>query len=179
MGSEDVKTRVSKRNKVISGEPKECSFINPRIKAKLKLFCREEIQNMKIEDLLYDLGMINMQIKDIATILRIKPSELEDMLKTGEQNLQDGLETKEASMYASYIMGKKSLEGNAVVNLMRKSPDKLLEVINPDVYSDKVSDKYEVPAININISGENKIDIEAMEQELIKNLNIKTEEDDE
>lgn len=133
---------------------------------------------MKIEDLLYDLGMVNMQIKDIATILRIKPVELEEMLKVGEQNLQDGLDTKEASMYASYIMGKKSLEGNAVVNLMRKSPDKLLEVINPDVYSDKVSDKYEVPAININISGDNKVDINAIEKELLETLDIKTEDDE-
>lgn len=178
MGTEEPKTRVGKRHKILSGEPKECSFINPRVKSKLKLFCKEQIANMKLEDLLYDLGMVNMQIKDIASILKIKPVELEQMLKDGERDLADGIDTKERDMFVAYTTGKKTLEGNAVISMIKKSPDKLLEVINPDVYSDKVSDKYEVPAININISGDNKIDIEEMEQELMKNLNIKTEDDE-
>lgn len=178
MDTKNVKERTSKRNKIISDEAKECSFINPRIKSKLKLFCREQISNMKISDILYDLGMTNMQVKDIASILKMKPIELQSMLDQGKKDLEDGIDSEEKDMYVSYQTGLKSLEGHAVIQLMRKSPDKLLEVLNPDVYSDKVSDKYEVPAININISGENKVDINAIEEELIKSLNIKTEEDE-
>jgi hypothetical protein len=174
--TKNVKERTSKRNKVISGEAKECSFINPRIKSKLKLFCREQISQMKLSDILYDLGMTNMQVKDIANILRIKPIELQAMLDQGKKDLEEGIDSDEREMFVSYQTGLKSLEGHAVIQMMRKSPDKLLAIINPDVYSDEVKDKYEVPNINIIFGDKEKTNLEEIENQVKESLNIKDEE---
>lgn len=176
MAKRGSKEKTSARNNFISEKSIDAYVANNYIKEKKKIISLESAVGKDICEVLQELGSLNMQIKDIAVLIGIPYKKLKEMMEKGEKDFEDNLFSEERQMYVAYRYGKKSLEATAVISMIKKSPDKLLESVNPEVYSDKVSDKYEMPTININISDKKEVDLDAIEKRvMVENEQIKKE----
>lgn len=164
MAKRDTKEKNTRRNKQLSGDSatidKHNITVDKRYKRKVMLL--EDATGDDIFESLKEFGSYNFTLKDIASLLDIPRTKLQLMMDKGERDFKDDIASDERRMHVAYKYGKLSLESNAVVNMMSKNPDKLLAILNPDIYSDKITDKYDMPKIVINFGA--NID----EEELVK-----------
>lgn len=176
MAKRSVKKATSARNNFISEQTIDAYTANNYIKEKKKILSLENAVGKNICEVLQELGSFNIQLRDIAVLVGVPYKKLKEMMEKGEKDFEENLLTEERQMYVAYRYGLKSLEATAVISMIKKSPDKLLESVNPEVYSDKVSDKYEMPTININISDKKEVDLDAIEKRvMVENEQIKKE----
>ena len=161
------KKSTSARDNFVSEKSIDAYVANNYIKEKRKIISLEKAVNKDICSVLEELGSLNIQLKDIAVLIGIPTKKLKEMMEKGEKDFEDNLYSEERQMYVAYKYGLKSLEATAVISMIKKSPDKLLETVNPEVYSDKVGDKFEIPTININISDKKEVDLEEIKKRVM------------
>lgn len=176
MAKRSVKKATSARNNFISEQTIDAYTANNYIKEKKKILSLENAVGKNICEVLQELGSFNIQLRDIAVLVGVPYKKLKEMMEKGEKDFEEDLLTEERQMYVAYRYGLKSLEATAVISLIKKSPDKLLESVNPEVYSDKVSDKYEMPTININISDKKEVDLDEIRNRVILENETHTKE---
>lgn len=167
MAKGSTKKRTSARDNFISEQSIDTYVANNYIKEKRRILILENAVNKNICEVLQELGSLNMQLKDIAVLIGIPQKKLKEMLEKGERDFEDNLLSEERQMYVAYKYGIKSLEATAVISLLNKHPDKLLETVNPEVYSDKIGDKYEMPTININISDKKEVNLDEIRKRVM------------
>lgn len=167
MAKRSAKKRTSARDNFISEQSIDTYVANNYIKEKKRIISLENATGKNVCEVLQELGSLNMQLKDIAVLIGIPQKKLKEMMEKGERDFEEDLYSEERQMYVAYKYGIKSLEATAVLSLMNKHPDKLLEAVNPEVYSDKISDKYEMPTININISDKKEVNLEEIRKRVM------------
>lgn len=167
MAKGSTKKRTSARDNFISEQSIDTYVANNYIKEKKRIISLENATGKNVCEVLQELGSLNMQLKDIAVLIGIPQKKLKEMMEKGERDFEEDLYSEERQMYVAYKYGIKSLEATAVLSLMNKHPDKLLEAVNPEVYSDKISDKYEMPTININISDKKEVNLEEIRKRVM------------
>lgn len=168
MAKRSFEKRTSARNNFVSEESINTYVANNYIKEKRKILMLENAVNKNICEVLQEFGSLNLQLKDVAVLIGIPHKKLKEMLEKGEKDFEENLLTEERQMYVAYKYGVKSLEATAVISLLNKHPDKLLEAVNPEVYSDKISDKYEMPNITINISDKKEVNLDEIKERVMK-----------
>lgn len=176
MAKGSAKKGTSARDNFISEQSIDTYVANNYIKERKKVLSLERAVNKNICEVLQELGALNLQLKDIAVLIGIPAKKLKEMMDKGEKDFEEDLYSEEREMYVAYKYGVKSLEATAVLSLMHKHPDKLLETVNPEVYSDKVADKYEMPVININVSDKKEVDLDAIRQRVMQENKMLEEE---
>jgi hypothetical protein len=167
MAKGSTKKRTSARDNFISEQSIDTYVANNYIKEKKRIISLENATGKNVCEVLQELGSLNMQLKDIAVLIGIPQKKLKEMMEKGERDFEEDLYSEERQMYVAYKYGIKSLEATAVLSLMNKHPDKLLEAVNPEVYSDKIADKYEMPTININISDKKEVNLEEIRKRVM------------
>lgn len=176
MAKRSVKKATSARDNFVSEKSIDTYTANNYIKERKKIISLEEATGKDICSVLQELGSLNIQLKDIAVLLGIPYKKMKEMMEKGEKDFEDDLYTEERQMYIAYRYGLKSLEATAVISMIKKSPDKLLETVNPEIYSDKVSDRYELPSITINVCDGKEVNLEEIEKRvMVDNENYKKE----
>lgn len=163
MAKRSSKKATSARNNFISEQSIDEYVANNYIKEKKKILSLENAVGKNICNVLQELGSFNIQLRDVAVLIGIPYKKMKEMMEKGEKDFEEDLYSEERDMYVAYRYGVKSLEATAVISMIHKSPDKLLASVNPEVYSDKVSDKYEMPTININVSDKKEVNLEEIE----------------
>lgn len=167
MAKGSTKKRTSARDNFISEQSIDTYVANNYIKEKRRIISLENATGKNVCEVLQELGSLNMQLKDIAVLIGIPQKKLKEMMEKGERDFEEDLYSEERQMYVAYKYGIKSLEATAVLSLMNKHPDKLLEAVNPEVYSDKIGDKYEMPNITINVSDKKEVNLEEIRQRVM------------
>lgn len=167
MAKGSTKKRTSARDNFISEQSIDTYVANNYIKEKKRIISLENATGKNICEVLQELGSLNMQLKDIAVLMGIPQKKLKEMMEKGERDFEEDLYSEERQMYVAYKYGIKSLEATAVLSLMNKHPDKLLEAVNPEVYSDKIGDKYEMPNITINVSDKKEVNLEEIRKRVM------------
>lgn len=167
MAKGSTKKRTSARDNFISEQSIDTYVANNYIKEKKRIISLENATGKNVCEVLQELGSLNMQLKDIAVLIGIPQKKLKEMMEKGERDFEEDLYSEERQMYVAYKYGIKSLEATAVLSLMNKHPDKLLEAVNPEVYSDKISDKYEMPNITINVSDKKEVNLEEIRKRVM------------
>lgn len=132
----------------------------------------ENVKNIKklyeaANDINFDLtkalmywGEKGLDIGDIAIIVNMPKKELQRIMDKGENDFALGQHSVEAGYYRAYLTGSKSFEVRVAENASKREPMKMLAVINPSKYSDKVTDKYELPSLNFYFGDKEKVVIE-------------------
>lgn len=167
MAKGSTKKRTSARDNFISEQSIDTYVANNYIKEKKRIISLENATGKNVCEVLQELGSLNMQLKDIAVLIGIPQKKLKEMMEKGERDFEEDLYSEERQMYVAYKYGIKSLEATAVLSLMNKHPDKLLEAVNPEVYSDKIGDKYEMPNITINVSDKKEVNLEEIRKRVM------------
>lgn len=167
MAKGSTKKRTSARDNFISEQSIDTYVANNYIKEKRRIISLENATGKNVCEVLQELGSLNMQLKDIAVLIGIPQKKLKEMMEKGERDFEEDLYSEERQMYVAYKYGIKSLEATAVLSLMNKHPDKLLEAVNPEVYSDKIGDKYEMPNITINVSDKKEVNLEEIRKRVM------------
>ena len=167
MAKGSTKKRTSARDNFISEQSIDTYVANNYIKEKRRIISLENATGKNMCEVLQELGSLNMQLKDIAVLIGIPQKKLKEMMEKGERDFEEDLYSEERQMYVAYKYGIKSLEATAVLSLMNKHPDKLLEAVNPEVYSDKIGDKYEMPNITINVSDKKEVNLEEIRKRVM------------
>ena len=176
MAKRSAKKRTSARDNFVSEQSIDTYVANNYIKEKKRIYSLENAVGRDICEVLKEMGSLNIQLKDIAVLIGIPTKKLKDMMDKGEKDFEEDLYSEERDMYVAYKYGVKSLEATTVLSLMKKHPDKLLETVNPEVYSDKIADRYEMPVININVSDKKEVDLNAIRQRvMLENKQIEEE----
>ncbi len=176
MAKRSAKKRTSARDNFVSEQSIDTYVANNYIKEKKRIYSLENAVGRDICEVLKEMGSLNIQLKDIAVLIGMPTKKLKEMMDKGEKDFEEDLYSEERNMYVAYKYGVKSLEATTVLSLMKKHPDKLLETVNPEVYSDKISDRYEMPVININVSDKKEVDLDAIRQRvMLENKQIEEE----
>ena len=179
MGKRSITKGIKERNNVISDESVDTYVANTYIKEKNGIYELESAIGKNVCQVLREFGQFNIQLKDVASLCGIPTKKLKDMLTKGEEDFENGYLSEEREMFIAYQYGKKSLEGTAVMSLIKKDPEALLKRLNPEVYSDDIREQVVIPNINLNFgSTEKKVDIEDMEANIRAELE-KTKSDEE
>lgn len=160
MAKKRVKEAVGRRNRILAGETEDEYEHNVTVdkRYKRKIMLLESATDKDIREVLMEFGSYNLSYKAIAGLLNMQTSKFTAMMDKGEKDFNEDIVSEERLMYVAYQYGLKSLESNTVVNMSAKTPDKLLAILNPDVYSDKITDKYDMPKIVINFGKKDKVE---------------------
>ena len=121
--------------------------ITSQIKGIKKLYELAHNVDKDLKDLLIYFGSKGMDYSDIAPLCKMSVKQMNSIMSKGEQDNELGLDSIEKEYWLAYKFGLSMKEMETVDSATRKCPDKLLAVLNPTRYSDKVTDKYELPQI--------------------------------
>ena len=135
--------------------------ITENVKNIKKLYETANDLNCDLTDVLIYWGEKGLDIGDIAIIAGMPKAKLQKIMDKGENDFELGQRSIEAGYYRAYITGMKAYEVKVAENAGKREPMKMLGVINPSKYSDKVTDKYELPSLHLHFGDkEEKIVIE-------------------
>lgn len=135
--------------------------ITDNVKNIKKLYEAANDLNCDLTDALIYWGEKGLDIGDIAIIVDIPKTKLQKIMDKGENDFELGQKSIEARYYRAYLTGMKAYEVKVAENAGKREPMKMLAVINPSKYSDKVTDKYELPSLHLHFGDrEEKIVIE-------------------
>ena len=94
-------------------------------------------------------GENGLSIEDVATLAGMPNKVIREIFSKGEVDFQEGVDSIEAEYYRAFEVGRRMCEVKLTNSAVKKDPMKMLAVINPVKYSDKVTDKYELPKVII------------------------------
>lgn len=123
--------------------------ITESVKEIKKLYEMSNCLDKDLTDVLLYYGQSGLSIDDIAIISNIPKKTMNDIFDKGREDYELGHRSVQSDYYRAYTIGLKMFEIETSRNASKRDPMKLLAVINPTKYSDKVTDKYELPTINI------------------------------
>ena len=151
--------RYTKSDSVLNDTTNVGSIYNitESVKNIKKLYEMSNLINCNLTDILLYYGEKGLSVEDIGVLANLPKQKIRDIMSRGEQDYELGKNTVEADYDRAYSMGLKLFEIETSKNASKKDPMKMLAVINPTKYSDKVTDKYELPTINICFGGKNPV----------------------
>ena len=161
MGRKDSK-KFRKSNQILTEDTSVGNVydITENVKNIKKLYEMANSIDCDLTDVLIYFGEKGLDIGDIATIAGMPKKKLQEIMDKGENDFELGQKSIEADYYRAYMVGTKVLEVKAVENANKKDPLKMLGVINPSKYSDKVTDKYELPSLHLHFGDRDDVVIE-------------------
>ena len=170
MGRKDSKkTRTS--HSILTEDTSVGSVYNitENVKNIKKLYEMSRCLDKNLTDILLYFGERGLSPKDIGEVSGISQKTINEIFEKGKHDNDLGLVSVESDYYRAYLIGYKMFEIETAKNASKKDPMKMLAVINPEKYSDKVTDKYELPTFNISFvnCGEGQVEqvIEESEDE--------------
>ena len=139
--------------------------ITDNVKNIKKLYEAANDLNSDLTDVLIYWGEKGLDIGDIAIIAGMPKAKLQKIMDKGENDFELGQKSIEAGYYRAYLTGMKAYEVKVAENAGKREPMKMLGVINPSKYSDKVTDKYELPSLHLHFGDREDIVIEERNDE--------------
>lgn len=164
MGRKNSK-QYRKSNKILTEDTSVGNIYNitEEVKNIRKLYEAANDINCDLTNALIFWGEKGLDIGDIAVLVNMPKKELQKIMDKGENDFELGQKSVEAGYYRAYLTGTKYFEVQVAENAGKRDPIKMLAVINPSKYSDKVTDKYEMPSIHFHF--EDKDDGSVIEEE--------------
>ena len=158
MGRKNSK-EFRKSNKILNDDVSVGNVYNitEQVKNIKKLYEMSNALRSDLTDVLIYWGEKGLDIGDIAVIAGMPKKKLEEIIDKGENDFALGQHSVEAEYYRAYNMGLKMFEIETAKNASKKDPLKMLGVVNPSKYSDKVTDKYELPSLHLHFGDRDEI----------------------